>query len=136
LVIAGLDVGGFHWSGTVPVVVHIGGLVGVVATLGLAAWAVSVNRFFSPVIRIQEERGHHLVTGGLYRFVRQPGYLAGMSLFSLLALGSWWALAPMGSVVFLMLRRAIREDRFLRQELDGYADYAQQVRFRLVPGIW
>ena len=60
----------------------------------------------------------------------------GMGLCSTLALGSWWALAPMGPVVFLMLRRAIREDRFLKQEMDSYADYAQQVRFRLVTGIW
>ena len=60
----------------------------------------------------------------------------GMGLCSSLALGSWWDLASIGPVVFLMLRRAIREDRFLRQELDGYADYAQQVRFRLVTGIW
>ena len=70
--------------------------------------------------------------------MRHPGYLSGMGmgLCSSLVLGSWWALAPMGPVVFLMLRRAIREDRFLKQEMDGYADYAQQVRFRLVPSIW
>ena len=79
-VIAGLDVGRFHWSDTVPPAMQFGGLVGMAATMGLAAWAVSVNRFFSPVVRIQEERGHHLVTVGTYQFIRHPGYLAGMSM--------------------------------------------------------
>ena len=136
-VIAGLHIR-FDWPGAVPVEVQIGGLVGVVAAMVLAGWSISVNRFFSPVIRIQEERGHHLVTTGPYQFIRHPGYLAGMGmgLCSTLALGSWWAMAPIGPVVFLMIRRAVIEDRFLQQELDGYADYAQRVRFRLVPGIW
>ena len=44
--------------------------------------------------------------------------------------------AKMGPFVFLLIRRAVIEDRFLKQELDGYADYAQRVRFRLVPGVW
>ena len=89
-VIAGLDVGRFHWSDTVPPAVQSGGLVGMAATMGLAAWAVSVNRFFSPVVRIQEERGHHLVTTGPYQFIRHPGYFAGMSMgrCSSLVLGS------------------------------------------------
>ncbi len=45
-------------------------------------------------------------------------------------------MAPMGPFVFLLIRRAVIEDRFLQQELGGYAEYAQRVRFRLVPGIW
>jgi hypothetical protein len=72
LAVAGLDVGRYRWSDTVPFGVRIAGLVGFAASFGLVLWAVAVNRFFSPVVRIQRERGHHVVTGGPYRWVRHP----------------------------------------------------------------
>ncbi len=137
-VVAGLDAGRFHWSGSLPVAVQVAGLAGVAAGLGLVVWSMAVNRFFSPVIRIQEERGHHLVTGGPYRFIRHPGY-AGMVLAALCsgpALGSWWAVLPALGYVALILRRAAAEDRFLRDQLPGYRDFAQKVRWRQLPGVW
>jgi len=138
LIVAGLDVGRFGWSGSVPLVVHAGGLIAHVSGMGLAMRAMVVNRFFSPVIRIQEERGHRLITEGPYRFVRHPGY-AGMLLLCLgsgLVLGSWWSLLPMIPVVLLILRRTILEDRYLRQHMEGYVGYAERVRYRLLPGVW
>lgn len=97
-----------------------------------------VNRFFSSVIRIQRERGHHLVTGGPYRWVRHPGYAAALPAIvaSGLALGSWLATATGALGVPLLLWRTIAEDRVLRVELPGYKGYSQQVRWRLLPGIW
>ncbi len=138
LVIAGFDVGRYHFSDTIPTDARIAGLAGLVLVLSLAAWAISANRFFSPVVRIQEDRGHTLVTQGPYRFIRHPGYVAGLGMLvcSGLSLGSWWAMAPLVVPAFLMLRRTILEDRFLRRELPGYADYASRVRYRLLPGIW
>ncbi len=138
LVVAGLDVGRFHWSDTVPLALQIAGLIGLGLFMALSGWAVTVNRFFSPVVRIQTERGHHLITDGPYRWIRHPGYIAAMISFpcGALALGSWWSLAPMAPIVGLMLRRTIIEDRFLREQLDGYAEYAARVRYRLVPGLW
>jgi protein-S-isoprenylcysteine O-methyltransferase Ste14 len=136
--VAGLDVGRFHWSGEVPLAVHVAGLVGVAAGLGLIGWSMVVNRFFSPVIRVQAERGHHLVTAGPYRWVRHPGY-AGMILLALSsgpALGSWWSMLPMAGYITLILRRTVREDGFLQKQLPGYAEYAAEVRTRLVPGVW
>jgi protein-S-isoprenylcysteine O-methyltransferase Ste14 len=138
LVVAGLDAGRFGWTGELPWWVHAAGLALVAAGTGLVIWSMVVNRFFSPVVRIQQERGHHLITSGPYRFVRHPGY-AGLflSIPGLpLALGSLWALLPMIPVAALVLRRTLMEDRFLTRELEGYADYAARVRSRLVPGVW
>jgi protein-S-isoprenylcysteine O-methyltransferase Ste14 len=138
LVIAGLDVGRFGWSGPLPLPVQGPALVGFGAAMGLSIWAVASNRFFSPVVRLQSERGHHLVTTGPYRFLRHPGYLGTIlgSPCAGIALGSWWSLLPLLPMVFLFLRRISVEDRFLREGLVGYADYADRVRYRLVPGLW
>ncbi|MBI2948276.1 MAG: isoprenylcysteine carboxylmethyltransferase family protein [Verrucomicrobia bacterium] len=137
-VVAGLDVGRFHWSDTVPANLQIASLVGFALGLCLTGWAMQANRFFSSVVRIQEDRGHHLVTGGPYRYVRHPGYLGGMlaSVSGTLALGSWWALTPTAIFVVFFFRRILIEDRFLQEQLAGYRDYAQSVRYRLVPGVW
>ena len=137
LVVAGLDAGRFHWS-AVPFGVQVAGLVGLAAGLSLMLWAMAVNRFFSPAIYIQSERGHHVISGGPYRFIRHPGYLAMVLIFGFgaLALGSWWALLPAAGYALLVLNRAAREDRFLQAELPGYADYAKRVGYRVLPGIW
>jgi protein-S-isoprenylcysteine O-methyltransferase Ste14 len=105
----------------------------------LCFWAMAVNRFFSSVVRIQSDRGQHVVASGPYAHLRHPGYLAGIVIIlaSGLALGSWLAalLVIVSSLPFL-LYRAITEDRVLQAELPGYADYARRVRWLLVPGIW
>lgn len=137
-IVAPLDVGRFHWSDTVPLPLQIIGLLGFALFGGLTIWSVIVNRFFSPVVRLQEERGHHLVTLGPYKFVRHPGYL-GMVISvpaSGLALGSWWAMVPAVGYALIILRRAAIEDQFLRRNLSGYDAYASAVRYRLLPGLW
>jgi protein-S-isoprenylcysteine O-methyltransferase Ste14 len=137
-VVAGLDVGRFHWSDGLAPAVQIAGLVFSAGGWALVWWAMVVNRFFVTTVRIQTERGHHLVEAGPYRYVRHPGY-AGMSLGFLaspIALGSWSALIPMVPAVLLIIRRAVVEDRLLHQELQGYPEYAARVRHRLLPGIW
>jgi protein-S-isoprenylcysteine O-methyltransferase Ste14 len=136
-VVAGLDVGRYHWSDSVPIWLQFAGLALLVASFSLSLWAMRVNRFFSPVVRIQEERGHHLVTGGPYAWVRHPGYFAAiLHALGVLSLGSWWAMGVMAVVPLLIGRRLIVEDRYLRERLAGYADYAARVRYRLIPGIW
>jgi protein-S-isoprenylcysteine O-methyltransferase Ste14 len=137
-VLAGLDLGRFHWSDTIPTWLRIAGLAGYAAAMSLMLWAMCTNRFFSAVIRLQRDRDHQTITGGPYRFVRHPGY-AGMIaalLFEGLALGSWIALAPVVVIVLLFVRRTINEDTMLQRDLAGYADYAARVRSRLVPGVW
>lgn len=137
-VVAGLDVGRFHWSDGMPPAVQGAGLLAVAAALAVVVWAMAVNRFFSPVIRIQTDRGHHLVTSGPYRYVRHPAYAAFPFLMvgSGLALGSWLTALIGVLLVLPVLRRAVLEDRVLREQLEGYAAYARQVRYRMFPGVW
>jgi protein-S-isoprenylcysteine O-methyltransferase Ste14 len=137
-VVAGLDVGRFHWTDTVPPVVQGVALLATAAAWAVVIWAMAVNRFFSPVIRIQADRGHRLVTGGPYRYVRHPAYAVLPFLFvgGGLALGSWLA-GLLGLLLFVpILWRTAQEDRVLREQLEGYAAYAEAVRYRLFPGVW
>ncbi|MBX4954263.1 methyltransferase family protein [Rhizobium lentis] len=138
-IVAGLDRGRFHWSDNVPDWLQGVCLFTVAAGYALALWAMRVNRFFSSVIRIQADRGQHVVSTGPYAFVRHPGYTAGFLIIAASgpALGSWLAaaLVVLFSLPFL-LYRTITEDRILRAELIGYSDYAARVQWRLLPGIW
>jgi protein-S-isoprenylcysteine O-methyltransferase Ste14 len=138
LVVAGLDAGRFRWSGPVPAGVHALGLAGMAAGLGLSVWAMATNRFFSSVTRIQADRGHRVVTAGPYRVLRHPSYAGSIvgAACGGIALGSWWSLVPLVPFGLLFLWRTAMEDRMLREELEGYAGYAQRVRYRLMPGLW
>ncbi len=138
-IVAGLDRGRFHWSDDVPGWLQDVCLFTVAAGYALALWAMRVNRFFSSVIRIQSDRGQYVVMAGPYAFVRHPGYTAGILIMvaSGPALGSWaaTALLVIASLPFL-LYRTVTEDRILQEQLAGYSDYVERVRWRLLPGIW
>jgi protein-S-isoprenylcysteine O-methyltransferase Ste14 len=137
LVLAGLDVGRFQWSHT-PVAVQVLGLLGMVLAGGLVFWTILTNAYLGRMVRIQQDRGHQVVTGGPYRYVRHPMYVGIILLFPYMALflGSWWALVPAILIGVLMVIRTALEDHTLQAELPGYAEYAQRVRYRLLPGIW
>jgi protein-S-isoprenylcysteine O-methyltransferase Ste14 len=89
-------------------------------------------------VRIQAKKGHTVCTSGPYQVMRHPGYTGwAVGLLTVpLLLGSLWSLIPGGLAVLLLVVRTMLEDRLLREELDGYQEYAMQVRHRLVPGIW
>ena len=109
-----------------------------VAGAALVNWAMLANRFFAPVVRIQSERGHHVVDSGPYAFVRHPGY-AGMVLYLgalPVLLQSVWAWGPAALALAAVLARLRLEERTLRAELPGYAAYCERVRHRLVPMLW
>jgi protein-S-isoprenylcysteine O-methyltransferase Ste14 len=138
-IIAGLDRGRFHWSDTVPPWLQAMGLLALAGSYAFCIWAMHVNRFFSSVVRIQTDRGQHVVSTGPYAVIRHPGYLAGIvvMLASGVALGSWVAAAFLAITTLpFLLYRAITEDRILQAELPGYRDYARRVRWRLIPGLW
>ncbi len=138
-VIAGLDHGRFHWSDSVPTWPQWTALIAVAAGYAFCFWAMRVNRFFSSIVRIQNDRGQVVITTGPYVFIRHPGYLAGIVIVvaSGPALDSWIAAAILVvSTVPFLLYRAATEDRVLLAELPGYRDYAERVRWRLLPGIW
>jgi protein-S-isoprenylcysteine O-methyltransferase Ste14 len=138
-IVAGLDRGRYHWSDGVPGWLQAFGLIAMAAGFALALWAMVVNRFFSSVVRIQSDRGQHVITTGPYAAIRHPGYLAGIVFVvaSGIALGSWYAalMLTVCTVPFLFYR-VITEDGMLQAKLPGYTDYAARVRWRLVPGIW
>jgi protein-S-isoprenylcysteine O-methyltransferase Ste14 len=134
---AGLDTR-FHWSNDMPTLAFVTGVVVAVLAAALVALAMRANKFFSSVVRIQKDRGHVVVTGGPYRFVRHPAY-AGISAFTLatpLILNSRWAFVPAVVTASMSVLRTILEDRTLHKELDGYADYSRRVKYKLAPTIW
>jgi protein-S-isoprenylcysteine O-methyltransferase Ste14 len=138
LLVAALDAGRFGGSPPPPVAVRAAALGVYAAGVILALRAMAVNRFFSPVVRLQTERGHRTVTSGPYRLVRHPGYLGMLAavLAECYVFGSLWSVLPAMAFAAVVLRRTALEDRFLRARLGGYADYATGVRYRLVPCVW
>jgi protein-S-isoprenylcysteine O-methyltransferase Ste14 len=133
-----VDIGRFHWSDTVPPAARLAAMGALIGSLMLLGRSMIANRFFSTAIRLQSDRGHRVVDAGPYAVVRHPGYLA-MAILTpaiALALGSWFGALLALVYSAMILRRVAVEDRFLRAELDGYAEYAARVRFRLIPGVW
>jgi len=96
------------------------------------------NSFAAPVVKIQKERGQTVVTTGPYRYVRHPMYAGGILFFfgTPMLLGSGYGLALTPLMLALLVIRIPIEERALREKLDGYADYAARVRYRLIPGVW
>ena len=137
LLVVGLD-RSYGWSSPFSLIVNILALTGIVIGYAFSSWALVVNRFFSGTVRIQTERGHHVVTGGPYRLIRHPGYAGGLLGYMLIPilLDSLWAFLPAGLLVAVMVARTALEDRTLQAELPGYAEYAQKTRYRLIPGVW
>ena len=136
-VVAGLDVR-FGWTRQISLVVQIAALAVVVLGFALVTWAMASNEFFSTIVRIQKDRGHTVATNGPYQYVRHPGYVGAM-MFQLampIMLGSLWALIPAGLSALLYVIRTALEDLTLQEELGGYREYAEQVRYRLLPGVW
>jgi protein-S-isoprenylcysteine O-methyltransferase Ste14 len=136
-VVAGLDVGRFGWSNLDFAFVFPGFVLLVFSTF-LLNWAMAVNPFFEPTVRIQEERSHKVIAGGPYRIVRHLGYLVGLSyIFAVpLIIGSIFALIPAGVYMILVMLRTSLEDRTLCRELTGYSEYSKRVRYRLFPWVW
>ncbi len=122
----------------VPLVLQVLGLAMYLLSTAFIMWVFRENSFAAPVVKVQAERHHRVVSSGPYAVVRHPMY-SGIMLFFVgvpLLLGSWWgvATAPLFAVLFGI--RARIEERALIDGLPGYADYAARVRYRLVPGLW
>jgi protein-S-isoprenylcysteine O-methyltransferase Ste14 len=137
VIVAGLD-HRFNWSPEFPLWLGVVGFLFIAFGYSFAAWAFVENRFFSSVVRIQTDRGHVVCDTGPYRFVRHPGYAGNiLPLFGIvLALGSVWTLIPAAVATIIAVIRIVLEDQTLQEELPGYRDYTQRVRYRLIPGIY
>ena len=135
-IIAGLDVR-YEWAVLPEALIGVGVLI-FLPGFFLIEWALFTNSHFETTVRIQADRNHRVVTGGPYRLVRHPGYVGAsvMYLAAPLILGTSWAFAPAGLMIILFIIRTALEDRTLREELEGYQEYAGRTMYRLVPGVW
>ncbi len=135
--VAGLNAR-FGWAPRVPFGLQAGAFAAAAAGYAIVSWSMASNRFFSGLVRIQTERGHTVASGGPYRFVRHPGYVGMLTLglATPIVLGSVWASIPAALMVVVGVIRTALEDRTLRLELPGYAEYAANVRYRLLPWVW
>lgn len=136
-VLAGLDALRYAWSAPplwtlwLGLVLHAGGDA-------IMVWAMAVNPYLEGTVRIQRERGHHVITTGPFALVRHPMYTGVILLVAgtPLVLGSWWAFVPVGLLTVGVIIRSFFEENLLRRELPGYEEYTRRTRCRLLPGVW
>ncbi len=136
-VCSGLDYR-FNLTGNVNILINIAGLVLSFSGAMLFTWSMISNKFFSTQVRLQTDRKHTVATGGPYRFVRHPGYVGYiiMSFATPMALGTLWGLIFSGITGILLIIRTALEDNTLKRELAGYDEYAEKVKYRLIPFLW
>lgn len=134
---AGLDAL-FTWSPDLSLAIEMVGLALLLAGYALGSYALIENAYFSGMVRIQTDRGHQVVSSGPYRWVRHPGYAGALLAYlgTPLLLDSFWALLPAVFLTIALIIRTRLEDQTLQAELDGYRDYTQRVRYRLLPPVW
>jgi len=137
VIVAGLD-HRYNWSPEFPLWLSVIGFIFITLGYAFSAWALAENRFFYSVVCIRPDKGHVVCDTGPYRIVRHPGYAGNIFplLGIVLALGSVWSLIPSLIAVIITVIRTVLEDHTLQEELPGYQEYAQRVRYRLVPGIY
>jgi protein-S-isoprenylcysteine O-methyltransferase Ste14 len=138
IVIMPLDAERFKWSTNLPIWIKIFGGIILVFSFFFFFRSYADNTFLSPLVRIQTERKHQVVSTGVYGFVRHPMYLAALLLFvgSPILLGSLYGLLVGILIVCLLAGRILGEEKMLIEELDGYKEYKKRVKYRLVPFIW
>lgn len=137
-IVPGFDVVRYAWSEALPIWMRVLAMLIHVPCFILLGWVMRENTYLSQVVKIDEARGHHVITTGPYAFVRHPMYIIVIILlFAIpMALGSRYALMLSVFLSLILILRTYFEDRTLHAELAGYPEYAKQTRYRLIPGIW
>ena len=129
--------GRFRWSN---LGIHFGILGCVMFILGAVFihWAMLVNSHFEATVRIQNDRGHRIITTGPYKIVRHPGYFGAIlwGISTPLIIGSVYGLIPGSVAGIVRIIRTSLEDKLLCKELKGYVEYTKRVRYRLLPELW
>jgi protein-S-isoprenylcysteine O-methyltransferase Ste14 len=103
---------------------------------GIVFLALRENRYASRIIEV--EPGQTVIRSGPYAIIRHPMYLGVLPLYTLssLALGSYWALIPALLMIPFIVARILNEESVLARDLNGYQEYMQKAKYRLIPGIW
>jgi protein-S-isoprenylcysteine O-methyltransferase Ste14 len=138
IVIMPLDAKRFGWTSGFPVWLQAVGAILLLLSFFLFFRAYKDNTFLSPLVRIQKERKHKVVSTGVYGFVRHPMYLGAALLFlgTPLLLGSVFGLIVGFLMILLLAARIVGEEKMLVSELEGYSEYRKKVRYRLLPHVW
>ena len=137
-ILPGLDIYRFGWTPKLPLLVEIFGFALNIAAFYIIFLTMRANTFLTRVVEIQKDRGHHVISTGPYAYVRHPMYVGIFMMFfgTPLALGSIWGLVGSVSASLVILLRTVLEDKTLQNELPGYKEYTQKVKYRIIPGIW
>jgi len=137
-IIPGFDVVRYGWSEPLPLWMKLIALLVHIPCFILLAWIMRENTYLAQVVKIDKQRGHKVITTGPYALVRHPMYtVVIILLFALpVALGSRYTLGLSVFLTLLLIVRTYLEDRTLYAELEGYPEYTQKTRYRLLPGIW
>lgn len=133
-ILAGLDYR-FGWS-AIPSWVIWGCTTLFLLSYGMYAEVMRENEWLSRSIEVAQNQ--KVISSGLYGIVRHPMYTAtiGMFLAMPILMGSWWALLAMIPYIPIIVCRIKDEENLLTEELDGYSEYKQKVKWRLIPYIW
>jgi protein-S-isoprenylcysteine O-methyltransferase Ste14 len=133
-ILPGLDVR-YGWSNVPPLISILADVLVFVGYM-ITFWVLTVNSFLSRTVEV--DAGQTVVSTGPYAIVRHPMYFGVALLYiaSPLALGSYWAILPALMIIPLLAARIRNEEEVLLRELAGYAEYRQQVKYRLLPGVW
>ncbi len=133
-IVAGLDFR-FNWF-TVPKGVVIGGTIVFLIAYILYAEVLKENTYLSRTIEVQKNQ--KVIDTGLYGIVRHPMYSATLLLFLSmpLVLGSIYSFLIFLAYPLIIAKRIKEEEKFLEKELEGYREYKQKVKYRLIPFIW
>jgi len=134
----GFDVIRYNWSVPLPIWVEIIAMLMHLPCFWLLWRVMRENTYLSQVVKIDDKRGHQVITTGPYALVRHPMYTVMIVLLFAMpvALGSRFSLILSLFLTMLLIVRTYFEDRTLHEELDGYSEYAKQTSYRLIPGIW
>ena len=125
----------FGWSGVPSWCVIVASVLFLVG-YGLYAEVMRENASLSRTVEVQQ--GQKVIDTGLYGVIRHPMYLATMLMFLPLPLilGSFWGLLPFALYPAVVIIRILNEEKVLREGLEGYIEYTEKVKYRLIPFIW
>ena len=135
--VAGFDVGRYHWTTVDFNLIYVGLIIFAVGFI-FGIWPMLINKHYEATVRIQTDRDHQVITTGPYRIVRHPSYLGAIIgyLCMPLIVGSYLSYVIVSVIIGLLIIRTHFEDKTLQNELNGYKEYTQKTKSRLIPGIW